>query len=110
MKAISALTLAGALFAGPAFAADTVIEQRETTTQSTTTAPSVQERSVIIEEQAATPQDPFPEQGSDNPSGVLGNQDLNNEGATGGMENQIGPGAPHSQDNEPSDLDPQETR
>ncbi len=108
MKAISALTLAGALFAGPAFAAETVYEQRETTTQSTTPAPSAQERSVIIEEQATMPQDPFPQQGADNPSGVLGQQDLNEESATGGAETQIAPGTPRTLENEPGELDPQE--
>ena len=94
MKAISALTLAGALLAVPAFAAETVYEKREST-QSTTSMPSVQERSVIIEQQAATPDDRFPQQGADSPSGLLGNQDLNDETSSGGAETRVGPGAPH---------------
>lgn len=52
--------------------------------------------------------DQFPEQGADNPSGLLSNEDWNSENSSGGAETAIRPGFPFTMGNNPMELDPQE--
>jgi hypothetical protein len=61
---------------------------------------------IILDEQTAS--DPFPEQGSDNPSGNLSEGDLRSESQ--GPETRMGYGNPRTQENTPGQLDPHETR
>lgn len=109
MKAMTALTVAGALFAVPAFAGGGSYEKTESTTTKSSQVPSTAQPqgSVIIEQQAASPADPRPQQGTDNPSGNLGNADLNREGS-GGASTRLAPGASHPLEDKPDVLDTQE--
>lgn len=73
------------------------IQKRERVTQA---PPPVMRQTVVALE------DQFPEQGADNPSGLLSNGDWNAE--EGVTETRIGSGVPITQENQVSQLDPQE--
>lgn len=75
-------------------------------------APVVEAPPVVIQQQTAVVPPPlqlvdqFPHQGSDNPSGLLGQLDFNDEGHQ--FENYLGPGLPVSGTDASGQLDPQE--
>ncbi len=71
----------------------------------------VRERERIVErpvlrQTVVALEDQFPEQGSDNPSGLLSNGDLRNENSN--PETAMGPGNPITMENQVGQLDPQE--
>lgn len=66
-------------------------------------APQVIEQTAVVPLQLV---DQFPHQGTDNPSGLPGNLDWNDEGHQ--VEDYVGPGLPVSGTNAPGQLDPQE--
>lgn len=102
MKPFGAIVAAAALLAVPALA-DTY-EKRVTESETTTVAPASPPAAVVVEPQTA--QDPFPHQGSDNPSGLVGQDDFQDEGKQ--LEGNKGPGNPETAGNPPGRLDPQE--
>lgn len=110
MKVLAAILVTGSVLAVPALAEtarEEVIIQERSTTQvapAQPAAPGV----IILEQQTA--KDPFPHQGADNPSGVPGQQDFNNEDTAGGQQTIIDPGHPNTLENRAGQLDPQEAK